>query len=116
MRQFQNVLICPISASGSNFNPQNTQCIPPVKIFARLDIEQNIDGGARYLRKMLDNFGGDLKVALAAYNAGPARINSLRRRAKKIGLDPNKWFFNVEHVARKFIGLAPPIKLGQIFP
>ena len=34
------------------------------------DVQQNIDGGAKYLRQMLDRFGGDLKVALAAYNAG----------------------------------------------
>ncbi len=38
------------------------------------DIEQNIDGGACYLRKMMDSFGGDLKVALAAYNAGPGAV------------------------------------------
>jgi len=31
----------PISASGSNFNPQNTQCIPAVKIFAFLELERN---------------------------------------------------------------------------
>ncbi|RLC29545.1 MAG: hypothetical protein DRH32_07195 [Deltaproteobacteria bacterium] len=33
-------LISPISALGSNFNPQNTKCIPPVKIFARLELEK----------------------------------------------------------------------------
>ena len=38
--QFQNVPFWPISALGSNFNPQNTQCIPVVKIFARLDLDQ----------------------------------------------------------------------------
>lgn len=38
------------------------------------DVEQNIDGGARYLRQMLDMFDGDLKQALSAYNAGPGTV------------------------------------------
>jgi hypothetical protein len=40
-RPLQNAPFCPISVSGSNFNPQNTICIPVVKIFAFLELEQN---------------------------------------------------------------------------
>jgi membrane-bound lytic murein transglycosylase MltF len=37
--------------------------------------------------------------ALASYNAGPGRIEGLRRRAEKEGLDPNRWFGHVERIA-----------------
>jgi len=43
MRPLQNAPFCPISVSGSNFFPQNTQCIPAVKIFAFLELEPRLN-------------------------------------------------------------------------
>jgi membrane-bound lytic murein transglycosylase MltF len=37
-----------------------------------------------------------IRMALAAYNAGPRTLINARRRAFKLGLDPNRWFRNVE--------------------
>jgi soluble lytic murein transglycosylase-like protein len=39
-----------------------------------LDPAQSLQGGAKYLRQQLDRFGGDQRLALAAYNAGPAAV------------------------------------------
>ena len=41
------------------------------------DAKQNVEGGAAYLRQMLDRFG-DLSLALAAYNAGPEAVDRYR--------------------------------------
>lgn len=40
------------------------------------DEKQNVEGGAKYLREMLDAFGGDVRKAVAAYNAGPAAVKA----------------------------------------
>ncbi len=38
------------------------------------DAKQNINGGTQYLRQMLDSFNGDVRKAVAAYNAGPEAV------------------------------------------
>ena len=38
------------------------------------DLQANLDAGATYLREQLDRFGGDVSLALAAYNAGPGAV------------------------------------------
>ena len=40
------------------------------------DKRENVEGGAKYLKEMLDLFGGDVKKAVAAYNAGPAAVKN----------------------------------------
>ncbi len=40
--------------------------------------EENIEGGVRYLRYLLDRFNGELSLTLAAYNAGPGKIEKHR--------------------------------------
>ncbi len=38
------------------------------------DPKQNINGGTKYLKQLLDKFDGNVKMAVASYNAGPARV------------------------------------------
>lgn len=45
------------------------------KVADPFDPAQNVDSGARYMKQLLGRFKGDLKLALAAYNAGPEKVD-----------------------------------------
>jgi membrane-bound lytic murein transglycosylase MltF len=74
--------------------------------------EPNIHAGIKYLDFIRNQYFSDSDIdafnrtlfAMAAYNAGPARIGQLREKAATQGYDPNQWFDNVELVAAAEIG------------
>ena len=75
-------------------------------------LENNIHAGVKYLAFLRKRYFSEpqiqprnqVRFALAAYNAGPAKISRIRARAREMGLDPNRWFRNVELAALKVIG------------
>lgn len=81
-----NLLKC-IAYAESNFRPNATsgsgamgvmQLMPKTAeglgVRDAYDAEQNILGGAKYISIQLERFGGDVELALAAYNAGPNNV------------------------------------------
>jgi membrane-bound lytic murein transglycosylase MltF len=93
--------LLPTTAKDPNIN------IPDIE-----KLENNIHAGTKYLRFIIDRYYKDepmdevnkMLFAFASYNAGPARINELRKKTSAMGLDPNVWFNNVEVAAAKSIG------------
>jgi hypothetical protein len=75
-----------------------------------LDPASNLLGGARYLRAMLDRFGGDVALALAAYNAGPARVS--RARGVPAIAETSAY---VNHVLER-LTTVPPAAIQGILP
>jgi membrane-bound lytic murein transglycosylase MltF len=75
-------------------------------------MESNIHAGTKYLRFIYSRYfekesmskKNKMLFTFASYNAGPAKVRRLRSEAKKMGLDPNIWFRNVEIVAARRIG------------
>jgi membrane-bound lytic murein transglycosylase MltF len=87
------------------------------------NVEANIHGGTKYMDQLMTRYFTDANFseknrtlfAFAAYNAGPGNIAKMRKEAAKRGLDPDKWFNNVEIVTSERIGSEPTTYVRNIY-
>lgn len=90
----------------------STAADPNVGIPDITDLENNIHAGTKYLAFLHERYFSDPEIpeldqtlfTFAAYNAGPGRVRQLRSDASSLGLDPNRWFGNVERAAARRVG------------
>jgi membrane-bound lytic murein transglycosylase MltF len=96
---------------------------PPINIANVNTAPNNILAGVRILHQIEEQYLNDPAIdplnktllAFASYNAGPNRIAELRARAKQEGLDPNKWFENVEVIVAREIGEVTVTYVGNVY-
>ena len=86
-------------------------------------IEANIHAGAKYLDRLMTKTFPDAHFddvnrplfAFASYNCGPGNVSKARKEAAKRGLDPDKWFNNVEVVIAERIGMETTTYVRNIY-
>ena len=85
--------------------------------------EANIHAGVKYLAYLRDTHFADTAIAdtdrvflaLGAYNAGPGNLSKSRKRAIKMGLDPDIWFENTEIATGRAVSREPVVYVRNIF-
>ena len=85
--------------------------------------DSNVHAGAKYMDQLMSRYFADAHFsegnrplfAFASYNAGPANIARARREAERRGLDPDKWFNNVEIVVAETIGIETTTYVRNIY-
>jgi membrane-bound lytic murein transglycosylase MltF len=85
--------------------------------------EANIHAGAKYMDELMSQYFADAKFsegnrplfAFASYNCGPGNVAKARKEAEKRGLDPDRWFNNVELVVAEKIGTETTTYVRNIY-
>src|SRR5262249_10704116 len=85
--------------------------------------EANIHAGTKYMDQLMSTYFADASFsegnrplfAFASYNCGPGNVAKARKEAEKRGLDPNKWFNNVELVVAQKIGTETTTYVRNIY-
>ena len=85
--------------------------------------EANVHAGTKYMDILMSKYFPDAHFseanrplfAFASYNAGPGNISKMRKEAVKRGLDPDKWFNNVELVVAEKIGVETTNYVRNIY-
>ena len=78
MRQESGFKPCAVSVKGAQGLMQLMPAtVTQFHVADPFDPEQNVQAGAAFLKQLLKKYNGDLRLALVAYNAGPARADQL---------------------------------------
>jgi membrane-bound lytic murein transglycosylase MltF len=86
-------------------------------------VEPNIQAGVKYMDLLMSAYFPDARFsegnrplfAFASYNAGPGSIARARKEAARRGLDPDKWFNNVEIVVAQQVGIETTTYVRNIY-
>jgi len=85
--------------------------------------ESNIHAGTKYMDQLMEVYFPDAHFsegnrplfAFASYNCGPGNVSKARKEAAKRGLDPDKWFNNVEIVVAQKVGTETTTYVRNIY-
>ena len=122
--QIDQSKVSPVGAVGVMQIKPSTAAGDPININnVDTNMENNIAAGTKYLDYITKRYFSDAEFttldralfAFASYNAGPAKVAKLREKTKQEGLDPNKWFGNVELVAGHEIGAETVNYVSNIY-
>ena len=101
----------------------STAADPNIGIGDVENLESNVHAAAKYLDFIRKRYYSDpsiepldaLLFSLAAYNMGPSRMNRIRSKAREQGVDPDRWFGQVELLVAREVGREPVQYVSNIY-